>query len=484
MNYIDIFKQICNIPRPSHHEEAVADFLCRFAEERNLDYERDEHNCVVIRKPASPGYEDRDPIVLLNHTDMVCVADEGYNVPGSVTPIIYNENDETWMRADHTSLGADNGIGLSMALALLDDDTLQHPTLEVLCTACEEDDMSGAANLAPDFIKGRCVLNLDSENYNEITVGSAGAHIQLATLPVQRTGMPQGYAAYEVNVAGGKGGHSGVDIDKTRGNAIKILANLLLVAIRQMNIKLYLVSFEGGQAYSAIPTEARAKIVLPHEDAETFDVLVSQCNDALTAQYSATDPALHVECEPSVWHSSVMNEESTHVFLAAINGIPTGVTEWGDGETGKQVVTSNNIGVVKMLHSVKHPSFVISTHTRSNDYEKMHRLSADISRIFTLVGAKVETVLDAKPWSEDISNPFIRKTMEVFQDVVGFRPKPVSMHFVLEAAYLVDKFPGIHIASIGPLIIGAHSTKERVNLTTAENIWRITKSIIESSKHF
>ena len=182
MNYIDIFKQICNIPRPSHHEEAVADFLCRFAEERNLDYERDEHNCVVIRKPASPGYEDRDPIVLLNHTDMVCVADEGYNVPGSVTPIIYNENDETWMRADHTSLGADNGIGLSMALALLDDDTLQHPTLEVLCTACEEDDMSGAANLAPDFIKGRCVLNLDSENYNAYPIShTAGAAHRDAT---------------------------------------------------------------------------------------------------------------------------------------------------------------------------------------------------------------------------------------------------------------------------------------------------------------
>ena len=478
MNYIEIFKQICKVSRPSHHEGNIADYLCNFARERGLDYSRDERNCVVIRKPASKGYEDKEPIVILNHTDMVCVSDEGYNTPGQVTPIEYEENGERWMRADHTSLGADNGIGLAMALAVLDDDTLPHPALEVLCTTCEEDDMSGAAGLAPDFIKGRNVLNLDSENYDEITVGSAGAHIQLAHLPIKRCQMPQNYMAYEVTVQGGKGGHSGVDIDKNRGNAIKILANLLLVAIRQMNIKLYLVSFEGGQAYSAIPAEAEAKIVLPKEDAEGFEVLVNQCNDAISAQYSESDPTLRIDCEPSIWHSAVISEESTHVFLASINGIPVGVTEWsGDGDE-KKVVTSNNIGVVKMHHSVAHPSFEMSTHTRSFDNEKMHSLSENISRIFTLVGADVTTILDAKPWSEDVKHPFIQKTINTFQDILDFKPRPVEMHFVLEAAYLVDKFPGMHIASIGPRIIGAHSTKECVSLTTADNIWKVVTNII------
>lgn len=478
MTYLDIFKEICSIARPSHKENDIADYLCEFAKERALEYDRDERNCVVIRKPASKGYEDREPIVILNHTDMVCVADEGYGTPGQVTPIEYEEGGERWMRADNTSLGADNGIGLAMALAVLDDDTLPHPALEVLCTTCEEDDMSGAANLMPDFIKGRNVLNLDSENYDEITVGAAGAHIQLARLPLKRCQMPQGYTTYEVNIQGGKGGHSGVDIDKNHGNAIKILANLLLVAIRQVNIKLYLVSFEGGQAYSAIPTEAEAKIILPKEDVENFELLVNQCNNAIAAQYSYSDPALHIECNPSVWHSAVINEESTHVFLASINGIPAGVTEW-EGEEGKsRVVTSNNIGVVKMHHNIAHPSFEISTHTRSFDNEKMHSLSGNIARIFTLVGASVETVLDAKPWQEDITHPFIQQTINTFQDVLNFKPRPVEMHFVLEAAYLVEKFPGMHIASIGPRIIGAHSTKECVSLTTADNIWKVVTNII------
>lgn len=473
MNYKEIFRQLCDIPRPSHHEEAVADYLCHFAEERGLSYDRDERNCVVIRKPATAGYEDRETIVILNHSDMVCVADAGYDTPGRVTPIIYNEGGEQWMRADHTSLGADNGIGLAMALAVLDDDTLPHPAIEVLCTTAEEDDMAGAANLAPDFIKGRLVLNLDSENYDEITTGSAGAHIQLARMPLHRISMPRGYVTYEVEVSGGCGGHSGTDIDLGRGNAIKILANLLLVAIRQINIKLYLVQFDGGQAYSAIPDEATAKIVLPADDVEQFNVLVSQCNDAVRAEYSQTDPMLAVDCEQSVWHSTVWSEESTHVLLAAINGIPVGVTERKD-DGG--VLTSNNIGVARMAKD----SITISAHTRSFSEERMHALSGDIARIFSLVGAEVNTILDAKPWQEDANHPFLQRTISSFEEVLGFKPRPVNMHFVLEAAYLADRFPGIHIASIGPRIVAPHSTKEHVSLTTADNIWNVVKQIISA----
>ncbi len=475
MTYLEIFREIAQIPRASHHEERIADYLCKFAAERGLDYSRDEHHCVVIRKAASPGYEAEEPLVLLNHTDMVCVSDAGYDTPGAVSIEEYDEGGERWMRACHTSLGADNGIGLSMALAVLDDDTLKHPALEVLCTTCEEDDMSGAANLSADFVKGRNVLNLDSENYDDITVGSAGAYIQTATLPVSRIAMPEGYVAYEVAVTGGLGGHSGVDIDRGRGNAIKILANLLLVAIRQMNIKLYLVSFEGGGAYSAIPAEAEAKVVIPREDMEQFEVLVSQCYEAVRAEYSVTDPELQVACEPSVWHSTVMSEESTHVFLAAVNGIPTGVTE-RLGEDGK---TSNNIGVVTMRKGSK-PAMLLSTHTRSSDYERMRQLADNISRILMLVSAEVKTLLDAKPWQEDTAHPFINKVMNIYEQTLGFRPKPVSQHFVLEAAYLVEKFQGMHIASIGPLIKGAHSTAERVSLATADNIWKVVREILES----
>ena len=342
-SYLDIFKHLCTIPRPSHKEKAVADFLCQFAEEHHLSYRRNENNCVVIESPATPGYEDKEPIVMLNHMDMVCVAEEGYAVPGPVTPIEYDEEGEHWMRADHTSLGADNGIGLSIALSILSDDTLPHPKLEVLTTTCEETDMSGAANMANDFFKGKRILNIDSEAYDEITVASAGAHIQVAHLPYKRIAMPEGYVALSVAVAGGKGGHSGVDIGKGRANAIKILCNLLLVAIRQANIKLYIINIKGGQAYSAIPGEAQAKICIPKQDVDAFNTLIGQCNAAIEKQYSETDPDVAIASEPAVWHSSVINEEGTHLILASVNGIPVGPIKLR--EDGN-VETSNNIGII------------------------------------------------------------------------------------------------------------------------------------------
>ena len=469
-SYLDIFKQLCAIPRPSHHEEKVADFLRNFAKEHGLTYHRDEHNCVVIEMPATPGYEDKEPIVILNHMDMVCVAEEGYPVPGPVKTIEYEENGERWMRADHTSLGADNGIGLSMALAILADDSLPHPALEVLTTTCEETDMSGAAGLASDFFKGRRVLNIDSEAYNEITVASAGAHIQVAHLPYRRTAMPKDYITLSVSVAGGRGGHSGVDIGSGRANAIKILCNLLLVAIRQTNIKLYLINIKGGQAYSAIPCEAEAKICIPKENAEAFNILVSQCNDAIKAQYSGTDPDVMVSTEPAVWHSSVINEEGTHLILASVNGIPSGpVTMRPDGG----VETSNNIGIIDSQGE----RCTISSHTRSFSMQALEELADNISKIFTLTGAEVETIMHLSSWQEDLHHPWVQQVMNTFQQELGFTPTPVSMHFALEAGYFVEKFPGIHIASIGPRIMYPHSPNEKVSLTTADNIWHVVREI-------
>jgi dipeptidase D len=450
----------------------VADFLCNFAQKHGLSYRRDVNNCVVIEKAATPGYEDREPIVILNHMDMVCVAEEGYAVPGPVKTIEYEENGERWMRADHTSLGADNGIGLSMALAILADDSLPHPALEVLTTTCEETDMSGAAGLAPDFFKGRRVLNIDSEAYNEITVASAGAHIQVAQLPYHRTAMPKDYITLSVCVTGGRGGHSGVDIGSGRANAIKILCNLLLVAIRQANIKLYLIKIKGGQAYSAIPCEAEAKICIPKENAQAFNVLVCQCNEAVTAQYSSTDPDVKVTVEPAVWHASVINEEGTHLILASVNGIPTGpVTMRPDGS----VETSNNIGII----DTEGAQCSISSHTRSFSMQALDELSDNISKIFTLTGAEVKTIMHLSSWQENLNHPWVQQVMGTFQKELGFTPTPVSMHFALEAGHLVEKFPGIHIASIGPRIMYPHSPNEKVSLTTADNIWQVVKEVVK-----
>lgn len=496
MTYLDIFKQLNAIPRPSHHEEQIADFLCHFAEEHNLTYRRDNNNCVVIEKPATPGYENHEPIVFLNHMDMVCVAEpeKPFNPQTSVIEAVtYEENGEFWMRANGTSLGADNGIGLSMALAILSDDTIPHPALEVLTTTNEEDGMSGAAGLSPDFIKGRKVINLDSEAYDEMTVASAGAYMQKAKLPYQRIAMPKNYIAYEVNVFGGKGGHSGVDINRGHGNAIKILANLLLVAIRQLNIKLYLINFRGGQAAAAIPGEAEAKVVIPSDEKENFEMLVKQCDEAIVSQYSETDPDLEVTCDESVWNGMIINEESTHLLLASLNAIPVGpitmrntnnsatkadtiVPEVSTSGSSSFVLTSNNIGVVKQSAN----AFTISIHTRSFDNDALHDMANNITQIFSLTGADVECLMDLSSWQEDECNEFISLALNTFNSTLGFIPKKVSMHFALEAGYLVEKFPNIHIVSIGPRILFPHSTHECVNLNTADNIWKVTLALIKN----
>ena len=501
MTYLEIFKQLNTIPRPSHHEEKVADFLCCFAEEHCLKYRRDENNCVVIEKPASPGYEEHDTIVILNHMDMVCVAEpeKPFNpLTSPIETISYEENGESWMRAKGTSLGADNGIGLSMALAILADDTIPHPALEVLTTTNEEDGMSGAAGLAQDFIKGRKVINLDSEAYDEITIASAGAYMQKAKLSYHRIAMPKDYVAYDVNVFGGKGGHSGVDINRGRGNAIKILANLLLVAIRQQNINLYLIQFHGGQAAAAIPGDAEAKVIIPSDQQENFETLVKQCDEALIAQFSQTDPDIEITCDKTVWHGTIINEESTHLILASLNAIPVGpitmrdatvqiptatvqtpaatVPEAPASGSSSSVLTSNNIGIVSQSTN----AFTISIHTRSFNNDALHEVAKNITQIFTLTGAEVECLMDLSSWQEDETNDFITLALNTFQSTLGFEPKKVSMHFALEAGYLVEKFPGIHIVSIGPRILYPHSTHECVNLTTAENIWKVTLNLLKA----
>lgn len=473
--YYKIFSEINNIPRPSHHEERIADFLCHFAESHGLTWRRDGENCTVIEKPATPGYEDHEPVVILNHCDMVCVAEQGRRFNALTDPIkqvIKTDSDgERWMYADGTSLGADNGIGLSMALAILADNTLCHPRLEVLTTTNEEDGMSGAMAMSSDFIKGRRVLNLDSEAYDEITTGAAGAFMQKATMPWRRIAMPKGYTAYDVVISGGKGGHSGVDITKGRGNAIKILANLLLVAVRQRDIKLYIATIDGGDAAASIPGMAQAKIVIPDTDVENFETLVTQCDEALERQYAETDPEMQADCQRGVWRGPVADEETTHLLLASINGIPTGPTAMLDETTAQ---TSNNIGTLRLEDN----TIVMTTHTRSFDNEAMENLAGQIARILEVSGAHVETVMKAPAWKEDEDNETVNLACQTFNDVLGFTPRKVNMHFVLEAGFLVEKFPGLHIASIGPRIIEPHSTNEHVQMSTIDNIWKVVVEML------
>lgn len=259
-----IFRELNAIPRPSHHEERVADYLCQFAEGLHLDYERDAQNCVVIRKAATPGHEDAEPVVLLNHMDMVCVG-----MADPLTTPIDAYVDNGWMKARGTSLGADNGIGLSMALAVLEDDSIVHGPLEVMTTTNEEDGMTGASQLAPHFLKGRKVINLDSEDYDTITTGAAGAYMQEHRLPISRQPSPGGKRRwYRITIEGGLGGHSGVDINKGRCSAV-VPAWALLAAIYN-DYDFNVASIRVGEANASIASSAEMVVCVPSGEPAEF----------------------------------------------------------------------------------------------------------------------------------------------------------------------------------------------------------------------
>jgi dipeptidase D len=462
-----IFSELNKIPRPSHHEERVADYLCQFAERLNLSYERDKENCVVIRKPASKGYEAHEPIVLLNHMDMVCV---GMNDPLNTPIKPYTENG--WMMARGTSLGADNGIGLSMALAVLENDSIAHPALEVITTTNEEDGMSGASQLSKDFLKGRKVINLDSEDYDTITTGAAGACLQFHRIPLKREPVPQGkHRWYRIRFEGGLGGHSGVDINKGRCSAV--IATWAILAAIYNEYTIHLVSINLGEANASIASSAEIIICVPSGEAcEFVKSQQEMMNEWLREEYPQDSKMTCTieKCEPL---DSVISTEAFELLMSCLELIPQGVVQMSDVMPGT-VETSNNVGRI----TTEEDHIFVSTHTRSFVDDDMATLSKQIADIFQQRGAESEVVMSAPAWQENQQSPFLQLVSNTFQDVLGWRPRMVAMHFVLEAGFFVQHYPGIQIASIGPRIVEPHSTSERVELSTIEDIWKVLLELL------
>ena len=457
-----IFRELNQIPRPSHHEGKVADYLCQFAERLHLEYERDKENCVVIRKPATKGHEAAEPVVLLNHMDMVCVG-----MPNPLSDPINAYEDNGWLKAKGTSLGADNGIGLSMALAVLESNEIVHGPLEVITTTNEEDGMSGAAQLSKDFLRGRKVINLDSEDYDTITTGAAGACLQFHRLPAIRKPAPGGKRRwYRIRFEGGLGGHSGVDINKGRCSAV-IPAWAMLAAIHN-EYDFDLASVNIGEANASIASSGEIVVCVPSgETAEFVKAQQEMMNQWLREEYP-DDPRITCtieKCEPL---QTVLPTEALEALLGCLEQIPQGVVRMSDVMKGT-VETSNNVGRI----TTEADHLFISTHTRSFIDADMAALSQEIASVFRAHGATSEVIMSAPAWQEDQHSAFLKLTSDTFNDVLGWRPRMVAMHFVLEAGFFVQHYPGIQIASIGPRIVEPHSTSERVELKTIEDIWRV-----------
>ena len=463
-----IFSELNKIPRPSHHEERVADYLCHFAERQNLEYERDKENCVVIRKPASKGYEGHEPIVLLNHMDMVCV---GMSDPLNTPIVAYEENG--WMKARGTSLGADNGIGLSMALTVLEDDRIEHPALEVITTTNEEDGMSGASQLSKNFLKGRKVINLDTEDYDTITTGAAGACLQFHRIPMKREPAPEYRSWYRISIDGGLGGHSGVDINKGRCSAVIPAKRYLEIANKTDGIDI--ANIEIGEANASIASKGMIIVGLDSGlSVENEEKALHELNGWLREEFVDTDPNIIYSIEVCEKQDSIIPTNAISSLLLSLDVIPNGVVKMSHSMPGT-VETSNNIGRISSAED----HIFVSTHTRSFIDDDMAVLSKQIVDTFKKQGAVSEVVMSAPAWQENQQSPFLQLVSNTFHDVLGWRPRMVAMHFVLEAGFFVQHYPGIQIASIGPRIVEPHSTSERVELSTVEDIWKVLLELLK-----
>ena len=460
-----LFRELNNVPRPSWHEEKVADWLCQFAESNALDYQRDDHNCVVIRKAASPGKETCEPVVLHAHMDMVCMAEKGKDFDPLTSPIeAYIDNG--WMKARGTSLGADNGMGLCMALAVMQDKSLVHGPLELLVTTNEEDGMTGAAHLSEDFVKARKMIDLDSEDYDTITVGAAGAYLQKASLPITYVPSPKDTVFAQVSIHGGLGGHSGVDINKQRMSAVKeicLLAEQLLATG-----KVCVVSIHAGEANASIPSSAEMIIGITPDVADDIIGLIRRYEIKKEG-----DPHICVEVSTADSCPRVMDEKSVSALLRSIGEIPFGMIKMSEQMPGT-VETSNNIGVIR----TEDDHFHVTTHSRSFIDEDMVALGEHIRDIFVKNGGSTQLIMSTPAWEENTHSDYMHLMEQTFIDVLGFRPRLVEMHFVMELGYFVEKFKGIQIIPIGPRIIEPHSTSERVELSTIDNIWKVLVEVL------
>jgi len=377
------------------------------------------------------------------------------------------------MRADGTSLGADNGIGLSMALAILQDDTIVHGPLEVLTTTNEEDGMTGAEALSPDFIKGRKVINLDSEDYNSITVAAAGACIQEIGMRARRLKTPLGSIFYDVTITGGLGGHSGVDINKGRANAILLLAEILTQMNKKINVW-FCHSIEGGNAAASIPNFAQAHLVFTTAKIDKIKTTLKSAFNKAIKVYAGTDPGLKLSITKGKPVDDVVAPEDTINFMDTILNLPNGKLKMRT-DMPDVVQTSSNLGLLKQQKAY----FDFYVHSRSFSENQMQGLIQRIQHIVIEKEAAYKIIMRAPSWQEDENSEFLEMVDQTFKDVLGFHPKKVAMHFVLEAGYYVQKFPGIQIASIGPKIVEPHSPSERVELSTVEHIWQVTIELLK-----
>lgn len=467
------FETICSIPHPSGKEELLADYIVDFARKRGLEHYRDELNNVIVIKEATPGYEQEEPLILQGHLDMVCeqTADRKIDFSSQGLDLFL---DNGCIGARGTTLGGDDGIAVAYALALLDAEDIPHPRLEVVLTVSEEVGMEGASGIDLSMLKGRRLLNLDSEEEGQIMASCAGGCRADCQLPLQWTELEGQLCT--ITVSGLTGGHSGTEIHRHRGNACRLLAQLLVELGRQMAFSL--VSLEGGGKDNAIPREASAGIVLDAQLLPALSAALERCRRSVTAPYEETDPHLTVTLDPNGQGTyQVMTPHSAQSALLMIQYLPDGVQAMSEEIPGL-VETSLNLGVMETTGYALHLRLCL----RSSKRSAKEALKQQLQQIVSAVGGSVFFSGDYPPWEYRADSPLREDVSAAYKELFGYAPKVVAIHAGLECGLLSEKIPHMDAVSIGPNMHHIHTTEERLEIDSVRRIWDLLRNIL-ARKH-
>ena len=467
-----IFDEITAVPRPSKREEKIIEYLLAFAAKHSLEAQRDQIGNVVIRKGATAGYESLPTIILQSHMDMVCEKNSD-TVHNFDTDPIRTKIVDGWVKAEGTTLGADCGIGMAAALAVLIDPTIEHGAIEALFTVDEETGLTGAFNLGEGMLTGKYLINLDSEDEGEIFIGCAGGVDTLARFDYTTESLEGGYELYRINVSGLKGGHSGDDIDKGLGNANKILAAFLYDAQRY-GIRLGM--FDGGNLRNAIPREAYAVVAVPEQTALLFETSLATYISAVKSLYAPTEPNLKITVGQAALQP-VIDEDTQSALLSALVGLPNGVLAFSQTMKGL-VETSTNLASVKFVDD----KIVVTTSQRSSVERAKRDAMHSIEAVLTLAGAEVEHSDGYPGWTPDPSSALLGWTVESYKRLFGTEPKVRAIHAGLECGLFLEKYPHLEMVSFGPTLRGVHSPDERLEIATVDKFWALLLDVLRSCK--
>ncbi len=458
------FDEITKVPRPSCHEEQIREYLLDFAKKNNIEAKTDDCGNVVMTKAATAGCENAPTVILQAHMDMVAEKNNDVEHDFLKDPI-QTYIDGEWVKAKGTTLGADNGIGMAGALAVLLDNTLEHGKVECLFTINEEIGLEGAQNLGKDMITGSMLINLDSEDDGEIFVGCAGGIDTTAYFNYTPVAAPEDLCYVKVAISGLLGGHSGSDINTGRGNANKLIARFVWNISKDIELKL--ASFDGGNLRNAIPREAHAIIGVAADKKAEIEARLAEYTKEIENEYKGIEPVVKFTLETVERPAFIVDDATAKALILSLYSAPHGVYSMSRDLEGL-VETSTNLAAVKFIDDNK---IKVTTSQRSSVESRKHDIAAQVETHFLLAGAEIDHSDGYPGWAPNMDSTIMRVCSEAYEELYNVKPAIKAIHAGLECGLFLAKYPHLDMVSVGPTMTGVHSPDEKLYIPHVEKFW-------------